>query len=278
MKKSPALVALCLVSALGLSACGSDGDEGATDLPAAPPKVSTTTPAGETTPASGASTDGQESPGTSAGTPTSPTADAEPAEPTGASPSTSAPSPSASATPTQGATEAAPTESADSTPARSTTPSASTPSTTTQRESASPTPSTTASRQPTTDTECADTTVAREVALHGDVLDGMEPQSVYGDAFDPCADLSAIVVSTTGAMTGSHQVLLFHRGEYLGTSFATPTYYQPGVHLEDDRTVRAHYQYAKPGEPAHMPTGQEVIRFTWDGSKVVASGVPHELR
>jgi hypothetical protein len=89
--------------------------------------------------------------------------------------------------------------------------------------------------------------------------------------FDPCATLSAVDVSITGA-TGSSpmQVLLFSKGRYVGT--ATKAAYASSYVDADastDDTVVVEYLYAQPWDASTAGrTGHARIRYHWTGSKV----------
>ncbi|MDK7135789.1 LppP/LprE family lipoprotein [Corynebacterium sp. UMB4614] len=93
--------------------------------------------------------------------------------------------------------------------------------------------------------------------------------------YDPCADLSPIDITFEGA-TGStpHHIMLFHRGEYLGTATAEPQGFTPAMKRVDDQTIAVTYFYTKPGEANAMRSGEAHATFTWDPGqeKVVMDG------
>jgi len=87
--------------------------------------------------------------------------------------------------------------------------------------------------------------------------------------YDPCADLSAVVVTVEGA-TGSSpdQALLFHRGTYTGTGTlkAYPfTHLVAGKSTKD--TVVLSYAYGK--SCTACDDGKlATVRYRWNGTKV----------
>lgn len=93
--------------------------------------------------------------------------------------------------------------------------------------------------------------------------------------YDPCADLSPIDITFEGA-TGStpHHIMLFHKGEYLGTATAEPQGFSPDVKQVDGKTLAVTYFYTKPGEANAERSGEAHATFTWDPTqeKVVMDG------
>ena len=93
--------------------------------------------------------------------------------------------------------------------------------------------------------------------------------------YDPCADLSPIVLTIDLATASSpYHIMLFHRGEYLGTATAEPRGFSPDVKQVDDQTIAVTYFYTKPGEANAMRSGEAHATFTWDPAqeKVVMDG------
>ena len=95
------------------------------------------------------------------------------------------------------------------------------------------------------------------------------------DLYDPCAELSPIVLTINGA-TGSspYHIMLFHKGEYLGTATAEPQGFSPDVKQVDGKTLAVTYFYTKPGEANAERSGEAHATFTWDPAqeKVVMDG------
>ncbi|MDK6302037.1 LppP/LprE family lipoprotein [Corynebacterium sp. UMB9976] len=93
--------------------------------------------------------------------------------------------------------------------------------------------------------------------------------------YDPCADLSPIVLTIDMATASSpYHIMLFHKGEYLGTATAEPQGFSPAVKQVDDQTIAVTYFYTKPGEANAMRSGEAHATFTWDPAqeKVIMDG------
>lgn len=94
-------------------------------------------------------------------------------------------------------------------------------------------------------------------------------------SFDPCADLTAIVTTVEGATVSSPAaVLLFHRGEYLGTATDEHYGFWPGVLQPSTGEVRVTYHWPKPGESNAEASGRSESVFSWDAAtgSVVRTG------
>lgn len=93
--------------------------------------------------------------------------------------------------------------------------------------------------------------------------------------YDPCADLSAIAVTVEYA-TGSSpwMIMLFHRGEYLGTATQQPVGMGQLMQRRADDLLAVTYLYPKPGESNAERSGKATSTFTWDEStqEVVMAG------
>ncbi len=98
--------------------------------------------------------------------------------------------------------------------------------------------------------------------------------NVTDTSFDPCADLSYAQLSIEGA-TGSSpmQVMLFHRGEYIGTTSDCAPGNQK-VNQDDDKSITVTYRWPKPGEGTAGDTFSEDVTYTWvdDETGVSMSG------
>ncbi|WP_246821127.1 LppP/LprE family lipoprotein [Corynebacterium sp. HMSC27B11] len=95
------------------------------------------------------------------------------------------------------------------------------------------------------------------------------------DLYDPCAALSPIVLTIDMATASSpYHIMLFHKGEYLGTATAEPQGFSPAVKQVDDQTIAVTYFYTKPGEANAMRSGEAHATFTWDPAqkKVIMDG------
>lgn len=93
--------------------------------------------------------------------------------------------------------------------------------------------------------------------------------------YDPCATLSWAVVPIVGATASSaRHIMLFHKGEYLGTATLEPQGFTPTVTRADDSTIDVIYHYSKPGESTAGRTGESYASFRWDAGeqRVIMTG------
>ena len=139
----------------------------------------------------------------------------------------------------------------------------------------------TASAQPTE--KCATMTGAEAVSTWGPQvptfregydwqwnLDRADPNT-----YDPCAALSWVVLGLKGGMASSPvQIMLFHRGQYIGVTASEPINYWPEVVRLDDAAIQVTYKWPRDGETTAGATGRSVSIFTWDKQtqSVVHSG------
>lgn len=93
----------------------------------------------------------------------------------------------------------------------------------------------------------------------------------YNGNYNGCSDLSYAQVGIVGA-TGSSptHLLLFHRGEYVGT--ATPCALNPAVVATAFDSIDVEYNYPREGEPNAAATGFAELTFTWSDGGVVTDG------
>lgn len=100
------------------------------------------------------------------------------------------------------------------------------------------------------------------------------------DGYDECAALSWIVLPVEGATVSSpFQVMLFHSGEYLGTTTEDAYGFEPAVERADDAEIAVTYPWLREGDPNAEPSGSSTAVFTWDeerGSVVMSGEVPPE--
>ena len=140
----------------------------------------------------------------------------------------------------------------------------------------------TASAEPTTE-KCATMTGAEAISTWGPQvptfregydwqwnLDRADPNT-----YDPCAALSWVVLGLKGGMASSPvQIMLFHRGQYIGVTASEPINYWPEVVRLDDAAIQVTYKWPRDGETTAGATGRSVSIFTWDEQtqSVVHSG------
>ena len=82
--------------------------------------------------------------------------------------------------------------------------------------------------------------------------------------YDPCAALSAIVMSIEGGTSSSpYQIMLFNRGEYLGVTTKEAHAFHPTVERIDDATLSVTWHYPVNNEVNAMRSGESTATFTW---------------
>lgn len=93
--------------------------------------------------------------------------------------------------------------------------------------------------------------------------------------YDPCADLSWIVLPVTGGTVSSpYAVMLFHRGEFVGPATEESYGFGHDVERVADDTITITYRYVQPGEANADASGRATSTFTWDAGagEVVRTG------
>jgi hypothetical protein len=90
--------------------------------------------------------------------------------------------------------------------------------------------------------------------------------------FDGCADFTYVALATEGGTVSSpHQLLFFHRDEFLGTGTACNLPYQQITGATDDQ-VDVSYRYIVGDEANADPQGQVSVSYRWTGSGVEMIG------
>ncbi|WP_406018031.1 LppP/LprE family lipoprotein [Kocuria rhizophila] len=84
------------------------------------------------------------------------------------------------------------------------------------------------------------------------------------DGYDPCADLSWITLSGGGTGSSPRQQMLFHEGDYLGTTTAEPIGFHPATERLSDSSIQVTYTYNKPGESNAEASGRAVSTYSWN--------------
>ncbi|MGO2782226.1 MAG: LppP/LprE family lipoprotein [Corynebacterium variabile] len=93
------------------------------------------------------------------------------------------------------------------------------------------------------------------------------PESAEIDGYDPCADLSWIILPIEGGTASSpYQIMLFHNGSYLGTATSDDYGFYPDISRVDDATVSVTWHWPKDGESNVGRSGESTAQFTWDES------------
>ena len=139
----------------------------------------------------------------------------------------------------------------------------------------------TASAQPTE--KCATMTGAEAVSTWGPQVPTFRSESYWQwdldgadtTTYDACAALSWVVLEIPGNTASSpFQIMLFHRGQYIGTTASKPIGFPPKVVRLDDAAIQVTYKWPRDGETTAGATGRSVSIFTWDEQtqSVVHSG------
>ena len=138
------------------------------------------------------------------------------------------------------------------------------------RPPASASPETT-SAQPTE--KCATMTGAEAVSTWGPQVptfrEGYDWQWDLDGAdtttYDACAALSWVVLEIPGNTVSSpFQIMLFHRGQYIGTTASKPIGFPPKVVRLDDAAIQVAYTWPRDGESNAEASGRSISIFTWD--------------
>ena len=83
--------------------------------------------------------------------------------------------------------------------------------------------------------------------------------------YDACAALSWVVLEIPGNTVSSpFQIMLFHRGQYIGTTASKPIGFPPKVVRLDDAAIQVAYTWPRDGESNAEASGRSISIFTWD--------------
>lgn len=95
--------------------------------------------------------------------------------------------------------------------------------------------------------------------------------------YNTCNALSFVALNTQGATAGSpYQLLLFHRGKFVGTGVKCNLPFQTIVDSSQS-TVQVNYKYLKDGDAFAAPHGSVDVVFSWVNGRVVMNGsLPRE--
>ena len=100
------------------------------------------------------------------------------------------------------------------------------------------------------------------------------------EGYDPCAELSWIDAipgsspSDCCISSMAHHILLFHRGEFIGTATYEPCSFPPVITRTSDSSISVTYRYMKGDESPASASGRTTAEFSWSSSqnKVVMTG------
>ena len=83
--------------------------------------------------------------------------------------------------------------------------------------------------------------------------------------YDACAALSWVVLEIPGNTASSpFQIMLFHHGQYIGTTASKPIGFPPKVVRLDDAAIQVAYTWPRDGESNAEASGRSISIFTWD--------------
>ena len=84
------------------------------------------------------------------------------------------------------------------------------------------------------------------------------------DGYDSCADLSWITLIGGGTGSSPRQQMLFHEGDYLGTTTSKPIGFHPATQRLTDSSIQVTYTYVKGNESNAEARGRAVSTYTWN--------------
>jgi hypothetical protein len=83
--------------------------------------------------------------------------------------------------------------------------------------------------------------------------------------YDACAALSWSIVTLEGATVSTPtQILLFHKGTYIGTATSTAYGFTPAVERTADGAISVTYRFNQGNESNAEASGRAVATFTWN--------------
>ncbi|MCG7432682.1 LppP/LprE family lipoprotein [Kocuria indica] len=121
---------------------------------------------------------------------------------------------------------------------------------------------------------CANTSAEQAVNENIDRVGPAFPKGNVPDAewvaidtetYDPCADLSWVTLTIRGGTASSpSQQMLFHDGEYLGTTTQEDIGFSPATVRLSDSAIQVTYRWAKEGESNAGASGRAVSTYSWN--------------
>lgn len=121
---------------------------------------------------------------------------------------------------------------------------------------------------------CANTSAEQAVNENIDRVGPAFPKGNVPDAewvaidtetYDPCADLSWVTLTIRGGTASSpSQQMLFHDGEYLGTTTQEGIAFSPATVRLSDSAIQVTYRWAKEGESNAGASGRAVSTYSWN--------------
>lgn len=121
---------------------------------------------------------------------------------------------------------------------------------------------------------CANTSAEQAVNENIDKVGPAFPKGNVPDAewvaidtetYDPCADLSWVTLTIrSGTASSPSQQMLFHDGEYLGTTTKEGIAFSPATVRLSDSAIQVTYRWAKEGESNAGASGRAVSTYSWN--------------
>ncbi len=145
------------------------------------------------------------------------------------------------------------------------------------REAATASAEPTASATPGADGTCASTSATRAVNdnigkvplafADADMADRPGSEWVADDTstYDPCAELSWVTLGIkSGTVSSPFTQMLFHHGEYLGTTTSKAIGFYPTTKRLSDSSVQVTYRWNTGNESNAEASGRAVSTYTWN--------------
>lgn len=115
-------------------------------------------------------------------------------------------------------------------------------------------------------TDSAQSAVDENIGKVPGVVDSSDWSVDSLSTYDPCAALSWVTLSGGGTGSSPRQQMLFHHGDYLGTTTAEPIGFHPATVRLSDSSIQVTYTYKKDGESNAEASGRAVSTYTWNES------------
>ncbi|QMS57632.1 LppP/LprE family lipoprotein [Kocuria varians] len=127
---------------------------------------------------------------------------------------------------------------------------------------------TTSSATPEPSGSCGTESAKKAVDDNLDNVPGVDDPSMWTiddlDTYDPCAALSWVTLSGGGTGSSIRQQMLFHDGDYLGTTTSTPIGFHPATVRLSDSSIQVTYTYTRGGESNADASGRAVSVYSWN--------------
>ncbi|GAA2511344.1 LppP/LprE family lipoprotein [Kocuria salsicia] len=126
----------------------------------------------------------------------------------------------------------------------------------------------TSSATPELSGSCGTDSATKAVDDNLDKVPGVDDPSMWTiddlGTYDPCAALSWVTLSGGGTGSSIRQQMLFHDGDYLGTTTATPIGFHPATVRLSDSSIQVTYTYNRGNESNAEASGRAVSVYSWN--------------